>query len=131
MSVRTIYLCSSRGNETQLIITLIILQETRVLLSQKEPFLSQVSVHFLPFLLTLFSLSSPFTYKYLAHQPLFSMPPWAFDFTGRCGEIDDRPVLIEEQLTEITDHKFGQRHVLTLARYMDDEQEIMVKIRHE
>ena len=73
----------------------------------------------------------PSTYNHLAHQPLFTMAPWAFDFTDRFGPIGDRTVLIEKQLTEITDHKFAQRHVLALARYMDNGEEIMLKIRHE
>lgn len=59
------------------------------------------------------------------------MDPWAFDFSNRCGQIGKRPVLIEKQLTEITDHKFRQRHVLTLGRYTDNGEKIMIKIRHE
>ena len=59
------------------------------------------------------------------------MPPWAFDFTDRFGPIGDRTVLIEKQLTEITDHKFAQRHVLALGRTRDNGQEIMLKIRYE
>lgn len=54
------------------------------------------------------------------------MFPKAYDFT-----ILDRPVLIEEQLIEVTDQKFGQRHILTLASYMNNKEEIMLKIRHE
>lgn len=77
------------------------------------------------------SFSPPSTYNHLAHQPPFTMPPWAFDFTDRFGPIGDRTVLIEKQLTEITDLKFAQRHVLALARYMDNGEEIMLKIRHE
>lgn len=60
------------------------------------------------------------------------MFPKAYDFNNRILEMkNERPILIEEQLTEVTDQKFGQRHILALARYMDNEEEIMVKIRHE
>ncbi|XHG08597.1 hypothetical protein AWENTII_011688 [Aspergillus wentii] len=59
------------------------------------------------------------------------MPKWAFDFTGRTPIIEDRPIKIEKQLTEETIGMFGQRQVLTLARYMDTNQPVMVKIRYD
>lgn len=59
------------------------------------------------------------------------MPPWEFDFTGKAGTIDNIPILVEKQLTEATGHKFGQQHVLDLARARDNGQELMLKIRYE
>lgn len=60
------------------------------------------------------------------------MFPQAYDFTNRILEFNgDRSIWIEEQLTEVTDQKFGQRHILTLARYMDNDEEIIFKICYE
>lgn len=59
------------------------------------------------------------------------MPIWDFEFTDRLRKINQRGVKIEEQLTEFLNIRFGQRHVLTLARYLDTNEDIMLKIRYE
>ncbi|KAI9926424.1 hypothetical protein MW887_004189 [Aspergillus wentii] len=59
------------------------------------------------------------------------MPTWAFDFTGRVREIHNRHIKIEKQLSEHLDDQSGQRHVLALARYLDTDEEIMLKIRYD
>ncbi|XHG03716.1 hypothetical protein AWENTII_007009 [Aspergillus wentii] len=59
------------------------------------------------------------------------MPTCAFDFTGRVREIHNRHVKIEKQLSEHLDDQSGQRHVLALARYLDTDEEIMLKIRYD
>jgi hypothetical protein len=45
--------------------------------------------------------------------------------------IAERPVEIVEQLTEVLDRRMGQRQVLALAQYTDDNKPIMLKIRYE
>lgn len=62
---------------------------------------------------------------------LFTVEPWAFDFTGRGRIILGDPILVTEQLTEVTDPKFVQRHVLTLALNQKTNEEVMLKIRYE
>ncbi|KAF4218260.1 hypothetical protein CNMCM8980_005490 [Aspergillus fumigatiaffinis] len=59
------------------------------------------------------------------------MTDWEFDLTNRVRTILGRPIQIEEQLAEVPDPRFAEMQVLTLARYMDDNQEIMLKIRYE
>jgi hypothetical protein len=56
---------------------------------------------------------------------------WSFDFTGRKRTIKGRDIEIEQQLTEVLDDRMGQRQVLTLARYLDTNEPIMLKIRYE
>lgn len=57
---------------------------------------------------------------------------WSFDWADRVRIIYKRRVKIEEQLTEMLDHRFGQRQALALARYLDGDCEpIMLKIRYE
>lgn len=38
---------------------------------------------------------------------------------------------MEEQLTEVLDRRMGQWQVLTLARYVEEDRPIMLKIRYE
>ncbi|ODM19552.1 hypothetical protein SI65_04536 [Aspergillus cristatus] len=57
--------------------------------------------------------------------------PWAFDLSNKQGLIDDQPIRIEKQLTEVADLKYGQRHVLALAHNMDTGDEIILKIRYD
>lgn len=59
------------------------------------------------------------------------MPEWKFDLTGRVRTIHGRPIRIQEQLTELSDPRYSERQVLTLARYMDTNQPIMLKIHYE
>jgi hypothetical protein len=59
------------------------------------------------------------------------MTDWEFDLTNRVRTILGRPIQIEEQLAEVPDPRFPEMQVPTLARYMDDNQEIMLKIRYE
>lgn len=58
-------------------------------------------------------------------------PRWNYDFTGRDRHIKKRPVQFEKQLTEVLFPSYAQQHVLTLARYLDTDEPIMVKIRYE
>ncbi|KAI9933517.1 hypothetical protein MW887_007990 [Aspergillus wentii] len=58
-------------------------------------------------------------------------PPWRFDWTGRIYLIKDKYVLIEEQLTEAFNEAMGQYHILTLARYVDTNEPLMLKIGYE
>lgn len=56
---------------------------------------------------------------------------WSFDWTARICIIWKKCVKIEEQLTEMLDHRFGQRQVLAQARYLaEDCEPIMLKIRY-
>lgn len=57
-------------------------------------------------------------------------PRWNYDFTGRGRHIKKRPVQFEKQLTEVLFPTYAQQHVLTLARYLDTDEAIMVKIRY-
>ncbi|RHZ62615.1 hypothetical protein CDV55_104452 [Aspergillus turcosus] len=59
------------------------------------------------------------------------MTDWKFDLTGRVRTILGRPIRIEEQLSELDDERYSERQVLTLARYMDTDEPIMLKIRYE
>ncbi|OJJ31244.1 hypothetical protein ASPWEDRAFT_176334 [Aspergillus wentii DTO 134E9] len=59
------------------------------------------------------------------------MPEWSFDFTSRIRKINKRPIKVEKQLREDTCDSFGVRHVLTLARYLDTDEEVMLKIRYD
>ncbi|GFF95207.1 hypothetical protein IFM53868_07905 [Aspergillus udagawae] len=59
------------------------------------------------------------------------MPDWRFDLTNRVRIILGRPILIEEQLTELPDPRYSERQVLTLARYTDTDEPVMLKIRYE
>jgi hypothetical protein len=59
------------------------------------------------------------------------MPDWRFDLTNRVRTILGRPIRIEEQLAEVPDPRLAEIQVLTLARYMDTNQPIMLKIRYE
>lgn len=43
----------------------------------------------------------------------------------------DREIQVEEHLAEVTVSEFAQRHALTLARYLDTNQPVMLKIRYE
>jgi hypothetical protein len=42
-----------------------------------------------------------------------------------------RKVKTEKQLTEVLDIRMAQRHVILLARYWDNNQPIMLKIRYQ
>ncbi|OJJ35854.1 hypothetical protein ASPWEDRAFT_112000, partial [Aspergillus wentii DTO 134E9] len=55
----------------------------------------------------------------------------SFDFAGRGRIIKGRPIMSEKQLTEFVDHRFAQRQALTLARYEDTGDPIMLKIRYD
>ncbi|KAI9925068.1 hypothetical protein MW887_006476 [Aspergillus wentii] len=59
------------------------------------------------------------------------MPIWDFESTIGLRKINQRSVKIEEQLIESLNIRFGQRHVLTLARYLDTNEDIMLKIRYD
>lgn len=53
------------------------------------------------------------------------MSSWVLDLTGFVRNIDGRDIQVEEQLTEVTISEFAQRHVLTLARYLDTNEPVM------
>ncbi|RHZ65507.1 uncharacterized protein CDV56_107707 [Aspergillus thermomutatus] len=59
------------------------------------------------------------------------MSDWRFDLTNRVRIIWGRPIRIEEQLTEVPDPRYAEIQVLTLARYEDTNEPIMLKIRYE
>lgn len=59
------------------------------------------------------------------------MNEWYFDFTGRRRVILDKLYCFEEQLSEVTDPRYAQRQVLTLARCEEDGTPVMIKIRYE
>ncbi|GFF35807.1 hypothetical protein IFM46972_04678 [Aspergillus udagawae] len=59
------------------------------------------------------------------------MPDWRFDLTYRVRTILGRPIRIEEKLAEVPDPRLAEIQALTLARHMDTNQPIMLKIRYE
>lgn len=54
---------------------------------------------------------------------------WSFDFTGRVSTLGGKKIKMEKQLTEALDIRMAQRHVIMLARYLDNNQPITVKMR--
>jgi hypothetical protein len=75
--------------------------------------------------------------------PLYSFPsqivtslhnvcrPYLELWSHRVRKIRKRTIKIEKQLTEVLNHENGERHVLTLARYMDTDEPIMWKVRYQ
>lgn len=60
-----------------------------------------------------------------------SYPIWSYDWTGRKVTLHGKTIEIEEQLTEVLDRRMAQRQVLTLARYVEEDRPIMLKIRYQ
>ncbi|PYI05176.1 hypothetical protein BO78DRAFT_346135 [Aspergillus sclerotiicarbonarius CBS 121057] len=56
---------------------------------------------------------------------------WAFSLEGRVFDIDGRKLKIEEQLSEVLDPRFGQRHVLAKTRNIDNKRPSLLKIRYQ
>jgi hypothetical protein len=56
---------------------------------------------------------------------------WAYDWEGRELKIRGQKVKVETQLSEWLDDVLAQRHVLTLARKLEQDRPIMVKITYE
>jgi hypothetical protein len=60
------------------------------------------------------------------------LEPWDYDFTDRILNVGgSRRLLIEKQLIEVFEHRMGQRQVLTLARDVNSQEALMLKIRYE
>lgn len=58
---------------------------------------------------------------------------WFRDLEGRIFNLKEinMSVKIEKQLTEVTDPRMAQRHVLTHARVQETGSSVMVKVRYE
>jgi hypothetical protein len=56
---------------------------------------------------------------------------YAYDWEGRELKVGKHNFKIEKQLTKWVDDVLAQRHVLTLAHYLNEDIPVMLKIRYE
>jgi hypothetical protein len=100
---------------------------------------------FVPLRISPFQISSSSARLFSSQSSLFSssifqhhqhaMSTWKFDFTGRVQRLKrdgkSKDMIIEKQLTEVENEQTAQRYALVLARRLDRDLRVMLKIRYE